>query len=141
MDPAAAGAAARLATANALVSARRSLRTLARARPLVLAAYVDASPGTLTPGLLEPALRLLAETLGGPPPALWLRPARSLAGGMPVEVELILEVRRTGRRGRGARTEPRPAGGPVRPASQRRRRRPGAGGAARGRPRSAGRAR
>jgi enamine deaminase RidA (YjgF/YER057c/UK114 family) len=97
VSAAGARAAARLATANALVSARAALGSLARVRRCVaLTVFVDAAPGTLEPGVLGGALGLVASAVGGAPPAVWLRPARGLAGGMPVEVELLLETRRPG---------------------------------------------
>jgi hypothetical protein len=92
---AAARAALRLATANALVSAREAVGHLSRVqRCAVFAAFVDARPSHLVPRLIEPSLRLLRTVLGTRrPPAVWLRPAQGLAGGMPVEVELLLVLR------------------------------------------------
>jgi enamine deaminase RidA (YjgF/YER057c/UK114 family) len=117
------GAALRLATANALASARDAAGTLARLRCVVLTAFVStASPAGLDPGLLEDSLALLAVALpAGRRPAVWLRPAQGLAAGMPVEIELMLEA----------------VGGRPSPAGAVRRRRTGAPGAAR-RPRRSG---
>lgn len=85
-------AAARLAMANALASARRAAAGLARA--LVVTAFVDAEPDALASGILADALRLLDLVLGAPQaPAVWLRPVQGLAGGLPVEVELVLALR------------------------------------------------
>jgi hypothetical protein len=90
------GAALRLATANALASARAALGPLGRLRCVVLTAFVSSlAPEGLAPEHLEESLALLAAALApGDPPAVWLRPAQGLAGGMPVEVELLLEARR-----------------------------------------------
>ena len=110
------GAALRLATANALVSARAALGSLDRLRCIVLTAFVS-TPGSegLAPEHLEDSLALLAATLApGDPPAVWLRTAQGLAGGMPVEVELVLEARRRGTHQRSAlsrrRLRPRKGG-------------------------------
>jgi enamine deaminase RidA (YjgF/YER057c/UK114 family) len=94
LDGTAARAAARLTTANALASARSAIGSLARIRRCVaLTCFVDAEPGALDPTLVNEALALLADALGpGSPPVLCLRPAQGLAGGMPVEVELLLEL-------------------------------------------------
>jgi hypothetical protein len=94
------GAALRLATANALASARAAVGSLNRLRCVVLTAFVSTpTPEGLAPAHLEDTLALLAATLApGDPPAVWLRPAQGLAGGMPVEVELVLEARRRGAR-------------------------------------------
>jgi hypothetical protein len=108
----------RLATANALVSARAAVGSLDRLRCVVLLGFVSsAAPDGLDPRLLAASLRLLSVVLpAGDPPAAWLRPAQGLAGGMPVEVELVLEASR--RRARGSLTRAR------------RSRRPGQGGSA-----------
>jgi enamine deaminase RidA (YjgF/YER057c/UK114 family) len=88
-------AAIRLATLNALASADAALGSLRRVRRAVaLACFVDAGDGALPPGLAAGALALLRAAFGaGRPPVVWLRSARGLAGGMPVEVELVLELR------------------------------------------------
>jgi enamine deaminase RidA (YjgF/YER057c/UK114 family) len=90
------GAALRLATANALASARDAAGSLERLRCVVLTAYVStATPEGLDPDFLSESLALLAVTLpAGGQPAVWLRPAQGLAAGMPVEVELMLEATR-----------------------------------------------
>jgi enamine deaminase RidA (YjgF/YER057c/UK114 family) len=86
-------AALRLATLNALSVARAALGSLeALRRCVVLTCFVDAADGPPTPDLCRDALRQIARVLGPAPPVLWLRPAHGLAGGMPVEVELILEL-------------------------------------------------
>jgi enamine deaminase RidA (YjgF/YER057c/UK114 family) len=87
-------AAIRLATLNGLAVAAATLGSLAGARRCaVLACFVDVAGGPITPDLAGGALALLRRALpGAAPPALWLRPACGLAGGMPVEVELILEL-------------------------------------------------
>jgi enamine deaminase RidA (YjgF/YER057c/UK114 family) len=116
-------AALRLATQNALASARAT-GPLERLRCVVLAGFVTtATAAGLDPALLEESLVLLEAALGpGTRPAVWLRPAQGLAGGMSVEVELLLEVRggparrrltragRRGRRGRAADPKPRRSG-------------------------------
>ena len=106
-------AALRLATQNALASARAAAGGLDELRCVVLAGFVStASPDALEPARLEDSLELLAVSLGpGPRPAVWLRPAQGLAGGMSVEVELLLEARPRLTRGRRAR---RPMGRPGR---------------------------
>lgn len=90
----------RLATANALVSGRDAVGSLGGLRCVVLIGFVSATaPDGLDPKLLGPSLRLVAAVLGARArPAAWLRPAQGLAGGMPVEVELVLERRRRGAR-------------------------------------------
>jgi len=87
-------AALRLATANALASAREAAGSLERLRCVVLTAFVStATSEALDPGFLSGTLALLAETLpSGGCPAVWLRPAQGLAAGMAVEIELMLEV-------------------------------------------------
>jgi enamine deaminase RidA (YjgF/YER057c/UK114 family) len=87
-------AAIRLATLNGLAAAAAALGSLARARRCaVLACFVDAADGPVAPDLAASALALVRRAFPGvAPPVLWLRPARGLAGGMPVEVELILEL-------------------------------------------------
>jgi enamine deaminase RidA (YjgF/YER057c/UK114 family) len=132
----AAGRAVRLATANALASACAAVGDRRRLRRCVtLTCFVDATedalhgpgrrPASADPvasplGLLARALRLIQDVLGpAPPPLVWLRWARGLAGGMPVEVELLLELEgqpdgaaasaRSGRK-RGRRVSPRAAG-------------------------------
>jgi enamine deaminase RidA (YjgF/YER057c/UK114 family) len=84
-----------LATANALASARAAVGSLERLRCVVLAGFVSsAGPEGLAPELLTDSLALVATALpAGTPPAVWLRPVQGLAGGMPVEVELVLETR------------------------------------------------
>jgi enamine deaminase RidA (YjgF/YER057c/UK114 family) len=106
-------AALRLATQNALASARAAAGGLDALRCVVLAGFVaTARPDALDPAHLEDSLGLLAAALGpGPRPAVWLRPAQGLAGGMSVEVELLLEARRRLTRGQRAR---RPKGRPGR---------------------------
>lgn len=98
------GAALRLATQNALASARAAVGSLDRLRCVVLTVFVSSAvPEGLAPERLEGSLALLAATLApGDPPAVWLRPAQGLAGGMPVEIELLLEARRRGARQRPA---------------------------------------
>lgn len=94
------GAALRLATANALASARAAAGSLDHLRCVVLTAFVSTpTPEGLAPEHLEDSLALLVATLATRDgPAVWLRPAQGLAGGMPVEVELVLEARRRGAR-------------------------------------------
>ena len=99
----AARAAVRLAAANALASARATVGDDRRlGRCLALTCFVDTAPdviGTASGGglsataLVGGALALVRRVLGQAPPVVWLRPATGLAGGMPVEVELTLEVR------------------------------------------------
>jgi enamine deaminase RidA (YjgF/YER057c/UK114 family) len=86
----------RLATQNALAAARASVGSLDRLRCVVLVGFVSsATSDGLTPALLEDSLALLAAVLpAGVPPVACLRSAQGLAGGMPVEVELVLEARR-----------------------------------------------
>ena len=150
----AARAAVRLAAANALASARATVgggRRLGRC--VALTCFVVATPealGTGTAGdrarlpaaIVGPAIALIRRVLGpAPPPVVWLRPATGLAGGMPVEVELTLELRdppeaaaRQGGTGRESRRRPLRRGRPrERPVRAR-----GAGGAA-GAPRRSGR--
>ena len=93
-------AALRLATANALASARAAVGSLERFRCVVLVGFVSSvAPDGLNPRLLAASLRLLGTALpAGSRPAVWLRAAQGLAGGMPVEVELVLEARRHGAR-------------------------------------------
>jgi hypothetical protein len=98
----AARAAVRLAAANALASARATVgegRGLGRC--VALTCFVDATlevVGNMSGGgpsasaLVGGALALVRRVLGPGPPVVWLRPATGLAGGMPVEVELTLEV-------------------------------------------------
>jgi enamine deaminase RidA (YjgF/YER057c/UK114 family) len=90
----------RLATQNALASARAAVGSLARCRCVVLTAFVaSAMPDGVDPAILRDSLDLVATLLpAGGPPAVWLRPAQGLAGGMPVEVELLLEARPGDRR-------------------------------------------
>ena len=121
-------AALRLATQNALTSARAATGSLGRLRCVVLAVFVStATPEALDPTLLEESLALVGAALSSKDrPAVWLRPAQGLAGGMPVEVELVLEARgrparrrltrgrwagRPGRRGPAAGRAPRRSGG------------------------------
>ena len=103
------GAALRLATANALASARAAVGSLNRLRCVVLTAFVSTpTPAGLAPEHLEDSLALLAAVLApGDPPAVWLRAAQGLAGGMPVEVELVLEARRRARQPRPVSPRPR----------------------------------
>jgi len=80
---------ARAAARNALAAARAALGSLAAVRRCVaLTCFVD---GTAFPDVAADALALVTGAFGQPP-VLWLRPARGLAGGMPVEVELLLEL-------------------------------------------------
>jgi hypothetical protein len=90
----------RLATANALASARAFVGSLDHLRCAILVAFVSSeTPDGLDPALLADSLALLEATLPpGDPPAVWLRPAQGLAGGMLVEVELVLEARHPGSR-------------------------------------------
>jgi enamine deaminase RidA (YjgF/YER057c/UK114 family) len=85
----------RLATANALAAAGAVAGPLDRLRCVVLTGFVaSAAPAGLDPALLGKSLALLAAALpAGGRPAVWLRPAQGLAGGMTVEVELVLEAR------------------------------------------------
>ena len=108
-------AALRLATLNALASARASVGPLAGVRCVVLTGFVVSdAPRGLDPAVLEESLRLLAAVLpAATPPAVWLRPARGLAGGMPVEVELLLE-RRSRRSATAGRGQPRADAAPPR---------------------------
>jgi hypothetical protein len=118
-------AALRLATQNALASARATVGPLTRYRCVVLTAFIaTATPEGLDPALLDESLALLAVVLpASPPPAIWLRPAQGLAGGMPVEVELLLEAppRRGGEPASLRRAAPRR--GPAGPGAGRARRR------------------
>jgi enamine deaminase RidA (YjgF/YER057c/UK114 family) len=100
-----AGAALRLATANALASVRDAIGSLDGMRCLVLTAFVSsATPDGLDPRLVADSLALLATLLpGGDPPTVWMRPAQGLAAGMPVEVELVLEIAGRPSRVRGRR--------------------------------------
>ena len=95
-----AGAALKLATLNALASARAAVGPLTRFRCVLLTGFVaSATVRGLDPAILGESLRLLATVLPATDrPAVWLRPAQGLAGGMPVEVELVLEARRRGAR-------------------------------------------
>lgn len=95
LTPIQARAAVRLATLNALASAEVALGGLARARRAVsLTCFIDAVADALSPTLVGEALRVLRAAFGaGPDPVVWLRHARGLAGGMPVEVELLLQLR------------------------------------------------
>jgi YjgF/chorismate_mutase-like putative endoribonuclease len=104
-------AALRLATANALASARQAAGSLERLRSVVLIAFVSAATSeALDPGLLSGSLALLAAALpAGGAPTVWLRPAQSLAAGMAVEVELMLEFVDAGARRVGPITRPRTA--------------------------------
>ncbi|MBI3455985.1 MAG: RidA family protein [Candidatus Rokubacteria bacterium] len=94
VTPRQARAAVGLATRNGLAAAQAALGSLARLRRcVVLTCFVDATPGALSPAVATEALALLRRILGpASRPILWLRPARGLAGGMPVEVELLLEL-------------------------------------------------
>jgi enamine deaminase RidA (YjgF/YER057c/UK114 family) len=91
-------AAVRLATLNALASAAQTLGSLGRARRcLVLTCFVDGTGPVLDPAITRDAVRLIRQALGpGHRPLVVFRPAQGLAGGMPVEVELLLEVRARG---------------------------------------------
>jgi enamine deaminase RidA (YjgF/YER057c/UK114 family) len=88
-------AALRLVTLNALSVARAELGSLDGARRCVaLTCFVDMAGGAPTLELCRDALALVERAFGpATPPVVWLRPAHGLAGGMPVEVELILELR------------------------------------------------
>jgi enamine deaminase RidA (YjgF/YER057c/UK114 family) len=116
-------AALRLATANALASARAAAGSLEQLRCVVLTAFVStASSDALHPRVLSGSLALLAAALPATgPPAVWLRPAQGLAAGMAVEIELMLEtvrgrarsaaaVRRLGTGGRAGARRPRRSG-------------------------------
>ena len=94
------GAALRLATANALASARAAVGSLDRLRCVVLTAFVSTPAfAGLAPEHLEDSLALLATAMAAREgPAVWLRPAQGLAAGMSVEVELVLEAIRRGTR-------------------------------------------
>ena len=85
-----------LATLNALASAQATVGSLRRVRRcVVLTCFVAALPDSLDRRLTDQAVALVMAALrAATPPAVWLRPAASLAGGMPVEVELVLELRR-----------------------------------------------
>lgn len=98
----------RLATANALAAARAVAGPLDRLRCVVLTGFVaSATPAGLDPALLDRSLALLAAALpAGGRPAVWLRPAQGLAGGMTVEVELVLEARREEALGPRALSDP-----------------------------------
>jgi enamine deaminase RidA (YjgF/YER057c/UK114 family) len=86
-------AALRLATLNALAAATAAAGSFARLRRcLAVTCFIDAAPDGVSPALAESALRPLRRVFGGAAPILWLRPVRGLAGGMPVEVELLLEL-------------------------------------------------
>ncbi len=84
----------RLATLNALAAARAAVGSLTAVRRCaVLTCFVDGDGGTLSPDLAAGAVALIRcafRTVA--PPVLWLRPVHGLAGGMPVEVELLLEL-------------------------------------------------
>jgi enamine deaminase RidA (YjgF/YER057c/UK114 family) len=112
---AAARAAFRLATRNALAAARAAIGSLDGVRCVVLAGFVtSATPDGPDPAILAGGLALLAAALpASDRPAVWLRPAQGLAGGMPVEVDLVLETR--------ARRAPASAPLTRRPAPRRRR--------------------
>jgi len=105
----AAAAAARLATANALASACAVAGGRLRMRRCrAVTCFVDATPEALehlgvsppdggaggSPAhSLRAALGLTTDVLGcGPSPLVRVRPAAGLAGSMPVEVELLLEL-------------------------------------------------
>jgi enamine deaminase RidA (YjgF/YER057c/UK114 family) len=94
LTPAVGRAAARLATLNAFASARAALGSLDCVRRCItLTAFVDGTGASLSPAILDRALALVRALLGQDArPVVWLRPATGLAGGMPVEVELLLEV-------------------------------------------------
>jgi enamine deaminase RidA (YjgF/YER057c/UK114 family) len=113
--------AARLATLNALAAVHATLGSLAAVRRCaVLTAYVEATAEACRPDLVKEAVDLVRRGLrGSPPPVVSLRPARGLSGGMPVEIELLLELR-------SATWRPHrpPPGRSLRPAARSRRRRP-----------------
>jgi enamine deaminase RidA (YjgF/YER057c/UK114 family) len=94
LDLAQTRAAVRLATLNALASAAHTLGSLGRARRcVVLTCFVDGTGPVLDPSVTRDALRLVERALGaGERPLVVFRPAQGLAGGMPVEVELLLEI-------------------------------------------------
>jgi enamine deaminase RidA (YjgF/YER057c/UK114 family) len=94
VDPAGARAAVRLAGLNALAAAAATVGSLEPIRRCVaVTCFVDAAPGALSHSVCDGLLALLRRTLGpAPDPIVWLRPARGLAGLMPVEVELLLEL-------------------------------------------------
>jgi enamine deaminase RidA (YjgF/YER057c/UK114 family) len=87
-------AAIRLATLNALAAARAAVGSLTAVRRCpVLICFVDGEDGTLSRDLAAGAVALIGRAFRtAAPPLLWLRPAHGLAGGMPVEVELLLEL-------------------------------------------------
>lgn len=94
LTPAQTRAAVRLATLNALAAARAVVGSLARLRRCVaLTCFVDATPDALRPGVVAGGLAVVRQAFGPTnAPVVWLRPARGLAGGMPVEIELWLEL-------------------------------------------------
>jgi hypothetical protein len=98
LGPAAARRAAGLAALNALAAAAVAAGSLAAIRRCVaLTCFVDAAPGAPTAGLATGALGLLRRAFPqAAPPVVWIRPARGLAGGEPVEVELLLELAGSG---------------------------------------------
>jgi enamine deaminase RidA (YjgF/YER057c/UK114 family) len=102
-------AAARLATLNALAAATVAVGSLARVRRCIaLTCFVDGAPGAVSRRLVGDALALLRLAFpGAPPPVVWLRPAHGLAGGMPVEVELVLELNSEGASTAPSETSPR----------------------------------
>jgi len=87
-------AAAGLAALNALASAEAALGSLARARRcLVLTCFVDGAGRALDPAIVRDAVALVRRAFGSRvDPVVLVRPVQGLAGGMPVEVELLLEV-------------------------------------------------
>jgi len=98
-------AAARLATLNALAAAAAAVSLARVRRCITLTCFVDGAPGAVTRGLVSEALALLRLALpGAERPVVWLRPAQGLAGGMPVEVELLLELSRSEPAGVGGKS-------------------------------------
>jgi enamine deaminase RidA (YjgF/YER057c/UK114 family) len=94
LGPPAARRAARLAALNALAAAAAAAGSLTAIRRCVaLTCFVDATPEALTANIATGALDLLRRAFpGSVAPVAWIRPARGLAGGEPVEVELLLEL-------------------------------------------------
>jgi hypothetical protein len=87
-------AAAGLAALNALASAEAALGSLARARRcLVLTCFVDGAGPALDRAIVRDAVTLVRRAFGSRgDPLVLLRQTQGLAGGMPVEIELLLEV-------------------------------------------------
>jgi hypothetical protein len=59
----------------------------------VLTCFVDAADGALSPAIATDAVGLLHRIFGrAASPVVLLRPARRLAGGIPVDVKLLAEL-------------------------------------------------